>query len=390
MKTLYLHIGTPKTATTAIQSFCWENQEILESQGYYYPKLSYRFENVQKYRNGHFLVCRVLTKDRKRQPDKQHAVVVQGMGRLHELFETHDNLVLSDEGIWNRGFFEDTHCWREIKKELVDKGIVVKVIVYFRRQDDFMFSWWSQQVKEGMLGSSVMSWEEVIEKMPYIKLDYYGVLSDIAEYVGRENIIVRIFDRSQFVGGTIQQDFLDAIGAEYTEEYQMTTPMQNPSLTKNCTEIKRIMNNMPELEVYQNNYFRKVVTNMSGFSMEDRSTNMFSEEEYHQFMERYREGNAKIVKEFLGREGDLFDYTYHAQGKWSMDNEQMFADMIQFFGTTTLHLMNENAMLKAKLADLKEDLNVQKQHIRNIRYKMKHPAKTAVQMIKKAGSKAEE
>lgn len=43
MKTLYLHIGTPKTATTSIQSFCYQNREILEKQGFYYPMFDYHF-----------------------------------------------------------------------------------------------------------------------------------------------------------------------------------------------------------------------------------------------------------------------------------------------------------------------------------------------------------
>ena len=33
-KTLYLHIGTPKTATTAIQMFCEVNQSVLNEKGY--------------------------------------------------------------------------------------------------------------------------------------------------------------------------------------------------------------------------------------------------------------------------------------------------------------------------------------------------------------------
>ena len=32
MRTLYVHIGTPKTATTSIQMFCVENQKVLNKQ----------------------------------------------------------------------------------------------------------------------------------------------------------------------------------------------------------------------------------------------------------------------------------------------------------------------------------------------------------------------
>ena len=56
MRTLYVHIGTPKTATTSIQMFCVENQEILNEQGYSYPLLDFVYPHVAHRRNGHFLV----------------------------------------------------------------------------------------------------------------------------------------------------------------------------------------------------------------------------------------------------------------------------------------------------------------------------------------------
>ena len=34
MKTLYLYVGTPKTGTTSIQSFCAENRHIFDRYGF--------------------------------------------------------------------------------------------------------------------------------------------------------------------------------------------------------------------------------------------------------------------------------------------------------------------------------------------------------------------
>ena len=56
MRTLYLHIGTPKTATTSIQMFCVDNESVLKKLGYSYPILNFKFPKVEKRRNGHFLV----------------------------------------------------------------------------------------------------------------------------------------------------------------------------------------------------------------------------------------------------------------------------------------------------------------------------------------------
>lgn len=55
MRTLYVHIGTPKTATTSIQMFCVENQKVLNKQSYSYPLLDFVYPHVAHRRNGHFL-----------------------------------------------------------------------------------------------------------------------------------------------------------------------------------------------------------------------------------------------------------------------------------------------------------------------------------------------
>ena len=56
MKTLYLHIGTHKTGSTAIQHFFKVNKEVLKTMGYTYP-LFPRFQYSHKLteRNGLFL-----------------------------------------------------------------------------------------------------------------------------------------------------------------------------------------------------------------------------------------------------------------------------------------------------------------------------------------------
>lgn len=376
MKTLYLHIGTPKTATTAIQSFCYDNKDVLEQQGYYYPMFEYQFENVQKYRNGHFLVCRVFDESHTRLPEKQESLTMQILGELLSMFEQHETIILSDEGIWNRGFFEDTHCWSKIRKVLIDNGILVKVIVYFRRQDDFLFSWWNQQIKEGMHPSSVMDWKEITEKLPYIKLDYYGYLEQIAEYVGKDNILVRLFDRREFVGGTIQEDFLDAIGLSLTEDFKINDTLSNLSLTKNDIEIKRALNTLSGLDKKENALFRKVLSQLSEESIDDRSVSMFSTEEDMAFMQQFAEGNDKIAKEYMHRDAPMFQPAKNSQQKWSANNEQMVEDVVRFFGTITLQLLRENEELKA-------ELKTQKQHINNIRFKMQHPAKAIINKIRR-------
>lgn len=260
MKTLYLHIGTPKTMTTAIQGFCTDNYDVLSSKGYAYPSFPYRYPNVGERRNAHFLIDYKPTTAQPTDFEKSDEVWKEAFAKIYELWENHDNIILSDEAIWNFGCRMDYRVWKKLKAESEAGNFTVKVIVYFRRQDEFMFSWWNQQVKEGMHGNSVLNWAEMAEKKAYIQLDYYGILENIASYVGKENIMVRLFDRSKFFGGTIYADFMHCIGLEFTDEYEIKAEVRNISLTKNNIEIKRMLNSLPGLDNKSNVMFRKVLS----------------------------------------------------------------------------------------------------------------------------------
>ena len=207
-------------------------------------------------------------------------------------------------------------------------------------------------------------------------LDYYGYLEQIAQYVGKENIIVRLFDRKEFAGGTIQEDFLHAIGLALTDDFVMNNAIRNLSLTKNGIEIKRALNTLSGLDKKENALFRKILSQLSEESSDDRTVGMFSAEEDAAFMQQFEEGNAKIAKEYMHRDIPMFPAAQSEQTKWMANNEQMMADMVRFFGTITLQLLRENE-------ELREELKIQKKHISNIRFKMQHPAKAIMNKIKK-------
>ena len=104
MKTLYLHIGTPKTATTAIQFFCRDNQELLNRQGYFYPVFEWKYPNVLRTRNAHFLVGDTYLSQEERSLEEEEKVFQEAFGQIYEAFEQYDGVILSDESMWNHGF----------------------------------------------------------------------------------------------------------------------------------------------------------------------------------------------------------------------------------------------------------------------------------------------
>lgn len=353
MKTMYLHIGTPKTATTAIQSFCNDNQEVLQSKGYAYPMFPYKYAGVAHVRNGHFMIDGVYGNDHKEREAQAEIVFEEGFNKLYELFEKYDNIILSDEGMWNHSFLKKGLFWERMKREM-DKGIFqLKIVVYLRRQDDYLFSWWNQQVKAGGVAVATCDWNELVEKKPAIKLDYYGMLKQIEEQVGEGNIIVRVFDKNNLYGGSIFADFLNAVGLEFTDEFVLKKAFPNPSLNKNDVEVKRMINMMPGITGPVNSFFRKAVTKHSEVYKDDNSISMFSKSEYNAFMKNYTEGNDKIAKEYLDKK-HLFDTTYTAKGKWQEDSVELMQSMASIMGEMMTYVMEENMNLKKEIKSLKE------------------------------------
>ena len=255
--------------------------------------------------------------------------------------------------------------WEKIKEEIGEKQIAIKVIVYLRIQDTFLYSWWSQRVKEGLRGESQLTWERMADELPMIQLDYYDMLEKIADYIGKDNIIVRRFDAERFIGGDLYTDFIDALGLTYSEEYHIKSEMRNISLTRNNNEIKRILNRIPGLDAEGNAMFRQLLVEQSGYRGEDNIYSMFSEAERTAFLAKYHEGNHRIAKEYLGEE-ELFFPKGGKKEKWNPHDGYMMEDVILFFGSLALQMEQE---IKEQKMELKE----QKRQINGIRNIIKHP-----------------
>lgn len=81
MKTLYLHIGTTKTATTSIQRFLEENKDVLQKYGYCFPDSLHVYPRANKRRNAHFLVAKVWDADGSRNQSKERNILKRGYSR---------------------------------------------------------------------------------------------------------------------------------------------------------------------------------------------------------------------------------------------------------------------------------------------------------------------
>lgn len=353
MKTLHVHIGTPKTGTTSIQEFCMENSDILNSKGYCYPIMPFTFPDALEARNARFLVGDVFDKDGKASVEVAEKNFHEGVRRILELFEKFEHVVLSDENIWLNMDVSRKDLWKNLKKEADKAGFLIHVIVYLRRQDKYLYSLWNQRVKSRRRID--VSYEDYVGNINLsVRLDYYNKLERMAGVIGKENITVRRFDGGNFVGGSIYSDFLLAIGLTLTEEYKISQGERNPGLYGNTFEIKRILNSLPQMgdpKIHQ--FMKERLWECSELSEKEYPCEIMSKEEIAELLETYAEGNSKIAEEYLHEPGaELFDGTIKDLPKWEKDNPYMIDDVIRFIGVLGMELYEEQKMTKQELKKL--------------------------------------
>lgn len=384
MKTLYIHIGTPKTGTTSLQHFCTENAKLFEEQGYCYPIFPHKFKYINIMRNGFFLSYKGYDEDKNRNQMEEAKFFRQGMDFVLDNFRKFDNVILSDEAIWNVVFKKGKlDLWERLKKEAEENDYVIKVIVYLRRQDSLATSWWNQKIKIGKRVYSKASWETFVEDPTKLELEYYDPLKFIEKSVGKENIIVRRFGRQYFKNGSIFEDFIDAVGMRYSSRFVISEGQRNVSLVGNAHEIKRVLNTISDLSDQNNTFFRRIVVAMSEQRPDLKKETMFSSEEALRFMEQYREGNRKIMQEYFGKDEDLFDMDFSKNQKWVLDHKEMERDIIRFMGRAIIELRKENKELKKRVKGTERELAEQKEILKDIQAKLDNPLKTVFSSMKK-------
>ncbi len=143
-------------------------------------------------------------------------------------------------------------------------------------------------------------------------LDYYSILEEMAEVIGRKNIIVRPYEIGQFKNEDIIEDFLDLIGLSLNNEFILPDKSYNPSMSNAALEMKRYMNlSCIATQKDMNDCFYDILMRDG---IEDSSEkqcvhfkNLISFSQRQEFMKNY-EDIKKIAKDFLNRENGILLY----------------------------------------------------------------------------------
>lgn len=355
-RTLYVHIGMAKTGTTALQYFLWENRQVLEKKGFCYPSMRDAYADVatvNETRNGHFLVNDTWINNSMQHDELDAMMYRAGMDEVVRLFERYDNVILSDEGIWVATYKRRAALWEELKADAARYGFEVKIIVYLRRQDQYIASVYKQKLKQRTSYSNRETWEEYVSHIPKTRqLDYFKKLESIRQVLGRERMIVCKYDSGSFYGGSLFADFLWRLGLEYTDEYGVTQQEANKSLLGNTAEMKRIINEIGDFDRDDDRLIRNILYDDSEISKTQVAAEVFSKQEAEDFLRKYEQSNMQVAQTYFDDGMPLFDNTVPDIPKYDRNNPYMIEDVLRFAAIGIKYLRREQAASGEQIREL--------------------------------------
>jgi hypothetical protein len=339
MKELYMHIGQSKTGSSALQVFLKMNRELLMKKGIYYPILDGEYALREKNSTMSGNAAGLLKLDK---PLEQFDELdVEYMYKIENLFAHNERVLLSNENIWS----SSPHLYKNIKS-VIGKLCRVKIIVYVRRQDERLESDWNQGVKSFRVKDNC---NEFVDKN-ISKFAYYKHLNEISEIVGKENVIVKIYDsQKSSVGNNIFIDFMSIFDINDISEFKLPEYQVNPSLGKNMVEIKRILNTIPSSMVLDNE-IRKILRECTDFARNTdaikKKPNFLTFEQRKDILEKFEEDNIKIGKEYFGIDRSPFPKLIEED--YNTDDEKdMYIDIVRFFGQLAIEQSKEIEELRS-------------------------------------------
>lgn len=306
MTTVYLHIGAPKTGTTSLQFFLYNNRSLLRELGICYPALGFHFEGVHESRNANFLIRKIWGPDGNHCTGQEKSIRDEGLARLKPLIGQYPVILLSEESIWNDRRM-NTEAFLALRSALEAMGARLKVIAYVRRQDLVMPSYWAQLVKNRM----TMTFDEFISSREFkrYRLYYDRRLDEINAAIGMENILVRPFEKRQFEGreNTLFSDFLYLFGLTPDERFSLAQPVRNSSLQKKLLELKRIFNRNPAF-CEKKSFVVPLLEQWQDSHPLIGSEQYFTPEEQVEFLKTFDTGNRTVATRYLKRTNGILFY----------------------------------------------------------------------------------
>jgi hypothetical protein len=314
---IVLHIGANKTGSSAIQTFIRNNVGLLSQHNYFVPDRLLGTSN--KVTGEHvFSIEKYFG-----QNDTDGLTDIISNLAQHAA-KNKKKLLLSGENMSNPGRFNFFAKLASVAD--------IKVIFYIRRQDEFVTSSWQQwhsKIEHDFHGWLILAlrqlgnWEQIINGWTSV--------------LGKDAIILRVFERDEFPEGNIMQDFLQCLGIDsqkITADY--TGDMSNPSFSDIITPL--VAGNRAIFENANDNEFYKLVQKLTGdLYVKKKRVSLLTPIQRDKIIEFYRGQNQRVCQKYFPGRPRLFSAVDHSKYDYLSESE-MIDEQMKFLTTMLFKL----------------------------------------------------
>lgn len=286
-RTLILHIGAHRTATSALQQYLHENFSNLQQRGFFQTfKTRRHLKLMNELFNGTRTPADVAQQIHERADKQNH--------KIH-------TAILTDEDICMR---RDLSVLAEFRK-----WFDVKVVFTLRRQDTWLESWFFQNIKwQWNDRLSHCSFDEFMAmRADFHWIHYDRYLSHLEQLFGQDNIILNVLEKGQMPQGPIEA-FCDSIGL--TDRSGFTPPSHtNESYSPAISEFMRCL----PLDQAPTDY-RAMLTNACARidrrqlgNTKKQSERLMPPAQRAEVMAEYATGNRRVAQRYFNRDQLFLD-----------------------------------------------------------------------------------
>lgn len=322
-KRVILHIGAPKTGSTALQVFLANNEEYLEQNGIcYYPCLD-GFVPWEGKSNGGFLLFDTLMKQEE-SPSLKTACAINysdhsiadcstqtnltqrletEFAHFKETCKDFDTVILSEECFFHCELFYPDF-WPTIKQTLEEcfEDVTIDIVVYLRRWDQWVLS----KFKEGVTNQYpwMLNFDETLEE--YKRLGYFAydsLLERLDTVFSKEHVYACNYDRSRLTDQCIEKDFFHTLTLPWDDSLVLAKN-PNPSITMDVANANLLFGKTSK--------FRRGIGRVSQMCShrwpEEKGTYPLSMEDRQALLDQYKDCNQRLTNRSSSDE-PFFDMT---------------------------------------------------------------------------------
>ncbi len=344
MKSMILHIGIPKTGSSALQVFWAQNREALLAQSIdYFPIGEFALGKRGKISagNGALIARSFLRPDSagyKANRDEQLAALDRHIsasscdtGLLSsELFVFAENEVLSNFSDW-----------------LAMRGISLRIFYFIREQVQFLTSSYIQQVKRHACTETSEEYVlRVFEKMHHIK--YSKLFERMAKIVEPAQIICRNYHDARGLEG-VYDLFLASFGLD-SQGLKFVEKEVNVGLDMTEIKIMLLLNKLKPRMVFSDYIVENAV--LRGRKTSDATHQLLSSETIEKLQSYFADDNTRFARSYFGR-AILFDNLHsNIDTPRIADVDPSSAEIVEIFGGLLVRFDERLGELEKKMKRL--------------------------------------